>query len=203
MTVPTVRLRVPYITAYDEERADFRLAFGCHSQAVDGQRLSYVDPAESDWMFGVLWVRRENHQRGCPQWKQVHALRQRECMVGQLCQVCAGPAVDKGTGRVSWVLTDVPPAPSVYVTAPPTCRSCIPEAVASCPRLQRSAHAYTVGVSKSYGVVGDLFTRDAGGGVDLVRRNDFVPLDARDRLEYALARQLVVQLSDIQPAAIP
>lgn len=200
-----IRVRVPYITAYSEEMTPHPLAFAAHRGATDGIRLSYADSIPQDWQLGVLWARQGLHRRGRPEWKIVNTLRQRRCMLHLLCQVCGMPAADPLDGRTFWVLADDPGEASLgagYTNAPPTCAACIPEAITSCPRLRRGAMAYTVGGAEPYGVLADVLRPDGRRPVE-VERNIAIPLDAFHRLEYALAKQLLVVLDDLRPAPIP
>jgi hypothetical protein len=194
-----VRLRVPYITAYSDEPIAQPLRFTAHVEATDGLRLSCTNPVELDWMFGVLWARVGLHRGGRPEWKLVNTFRQRHCMLRLLCQVCAEPAA-LPDGRISWILADDPEETSGpgYTNAPPTCASCVEEAIASCPRLRRGAKVYTVGSAEPYGVLGDLWRPSRHGAIE-TQRNVVVPLDAFHRLEYTLAKQLLVVLDDLRP----
>ncbi|MFC4005810.1 hypothetical protein ACFOY2_01150 [Nonomuraea purpurea] len=198
--VPPTRLRVPYITAYDEEAVPYRLTFARDREATDGWRLSYTDAIPLDWMFGVLWSRQGLHRRGQPRWKLVNTLRQRNAMLRLLCQVCGQPAAGPD-GRVSWVLADDPGGPATgegYTNAPPTCRQCVPEALIACPRLRRGAAVYSVGEAEPYGVIANVMGPDPAGAI-VVEPNAVIPLDAFHRLEYALAVQLLVALRDLRP----
>ncbi|MEO3803281.1 hypothetical protein [Nonomuraea sp. B1E8] len=198
----TVRLRVPYITAYAEELVPYRLTFTADQSATDGLRLSYTDPVPQDWMMGVLWARVGLHRHGRPEWKLINTIRQRRCMLRLLCQVCGRSAMDDD-GRISWVLADAPGDASDgagYTNAPPTCAACVPEALTSCPRLRHGAAVCTVGGAEPYGVIAAMMRRTRGGPIE-VAPNTVIPLDAFHRLEYALARQLLVMLDDVRPAA--
>jgi hypothetical protein len=198
----TTTLRVPYITAYSEEMTPHPLEFAAHRGATDGMRLSYADSVPQDWQLGVLWARQGLHRQGRPEWKIVNTLRQRRCMLRLLCQVCGLSADDDG--RTFWVLADDPGDTSTgagYTNAPPTCRTCIPEAISACPRLRRGAAVYTVGGAEPYGVLADILRPDGRRPVE-VERNIAIPLDSFHRLEYALAKQLLVVLDDLQPAPL-
>lgn len=196
----TTALRVPYITAYSEELAPHPLEFLAHPEATDGARLSYADPIPQDWQLGVLWARQGLHRRGHPEWKIVNTIRQRRCMRLLLCQVCGQSAADSWSGRISWVLADDPGDTSAgagYTNAPPTCAQCIPAAIASCPRLRRGAAVYSVGSAEPYGIIGDVLQPSPQRPVE-VERNVVIGLDSFHRLEYALAKQLLVVLEDLR-----
>ena len=195
----SIALRVPYITAYEDEIVPCDLAFVPDREATDGLRLSYTDAVPQDRMLGVLWARQGLGRLGKPQWKLVNTIRQRNAMLRLLCQVCGQPAAG-ADGRVPWVLADDPDDTAKskgYTNAPPTCAACIPEALVACPRLRRGAAVYTVGSAEPYGVLADTFWPSGGGPVELAR-GAVVPLDAFHRLEYALAKQLLVVLDDLQ-----
>ncbi|MGW3346813.1 hypothetical protein ACWDA3_26170 [Nonomuraea rubra] len=194
---------VPYVTAHEGEQIPYDLTFACYAAATDGIRLSFHDPVEQDWMFGVLWHRQGLHRRGRPLWRLVNTPRQRRCMVRHLCQVCGSPAVDEA-GRVWWVLPEPPArAGAVQFThAPPTCRLHIPVAVEQCPRLRRGGHVYTAAGSTPYGVMGMVYKLRHGRLVQVEEATE-LPLEAFHRLEYALATQLVVALDDLRPEPFP
>lgn len=201
----TTTLRVPYITAYSDELAPHPLAFLAHPEATDGARLSYADPIPQDWQLGVLWARQGIHRRGRPEWKVVNTIRQRRCMLHLLCQVCGQPAADPVDSRISWVLADDPGETSAgagYTNAPPTCASCVPEAIASCPRLRRGAAVYSVGSAEPYGIIGDVLRPSLPRPVE-VERNVVIGLDSFRRLEYALAKQMLVVLEGLRREPTP
>jgi hypothetical protein len=195
------KLQVPYITAWSEETMDHGLGFDWSGEAR-GLRLTYADPHPSDWSLGVLWMRQGLSGRGKPEWKRVNSLRQRRCMLRKLCQVCGGSAVDERTGRTWWVLADEadqgPPAAG-YTNAPPTCLPCIPDSLTLCPHLRRGAAVYTVGDAQPYGVVADLFAPSDGKKIVHVQRSATLQLDEFQKLQYALAKQLLVVLDDLVP----
>lgn len=197
------RPQVPYVTAYDGEDLDYALALAPSLEATDGIRLSYADPVDTDWLYGVLWHRHGMSRAGRPAWKLVNTNRQRRCMLHLLCQVCGRSARDDD-GAIWWVMAE-PPTPTgagePSTNAPPTCRRCIPIARQSCPRLRESAHLYTATAAEPYGVMADVF-KPSGRGVVLVRETTELPLDAFHELEYALAKQLLVKLEGLQPAHI-
>lgn len=198
-------LLVPYITAWSGERLPYRLAFETHPEAA-GPRLTYTDPTWYDRLYGVLWARQGLSRTGRPEWKLVNTLRQRRAMLHSLCQVCGQPATDPGTARTWWLLADDPSDTDQgdgYTNAPPTCRACIPQAVVSCPRLRRSAAAYTVTGHEPYGVLADVFTPRPDGGCERVDHNVEIPLEAFTRLETALAAQMLVVLHGLRREPLP
>ncbi|MBN6054485.1 hypothetical protein JYK22_21265, partial [Nonomuraea sp. RK-328] len=127
-------------------------------------------------------------------------------MLRDLCQVCGESATDCWTGRIWWVLADDPSDTSCgdgYTNAPPTCHSCIPSAIASCPRLRRSAAVYTVGGSEPYGVLAGVVQESTSGGEIVLKKNVCLALDEFARLELAMATQLLVVLHDLRREAAP
>lgn len=194
-------VQAPYITPYSEESINYDLALARHAGATDGWRLSYPDPAADDWLLGALWARHENHRRGHPLFDQIHIRRQRECMLGQLCQVCQQTAWDPTSGRLWWVFPREVPAADMYLTKPPACVGCVGKAISACPLLRREAYVYTSGDYEPYGVLGDVFSL-SGGQVRIERGQD-IPLDAFHTLEYTLARALTVHVQDMRREPAP
>lgn len=203
MTVP-VRLRVPYVTAYDGEDVAYQLALMSDPEATDGRRLSYTNPLKQDWLFGVLWHRHGMTRVGNPEWKLVNTVRQRRCMLHALCQVCGQPAADDD-GRIWWVMAEEPgrsPLGEPFTNAPPTCRPCIPEARTLCPRLRTGSLVYTARGIEPYGVVAEVY-QPVGRGLLAMGQSTELPLDAFRQLEYALAKQLLVVLDGLMAAPTP
>lgn len=197
----TTALRVPYITAWSDEEMPHPLAFE-FSAEVAGLRLTYPDPHPEDWVFGVLRARHGILRGGRPEWLKVNTLRQWQCMDHALCQVCGLPAADPETGRIWWLLTDADGTGDGYSNAPPTCKSCIPEAIASCPRLRSNASVCSVADCEPFAVLGDVFEFGAGGA-NLVERNVLVGLDEFRALAAVLAQQLVVTLHGLREEPLP
>lgn len=189
-------LPVPYVAAYSSETVALNLAVIHDVWALSQRRLSYTDPAASDWAMGVLWARQKTHRHGKPQYDELHTLRQRECMLHRLCQVCAGPAVNPATGLLTWVFHKEVHSAAGRLSKPPTCPQCIPEVRAACPRLQQEAHVYTSPNYEPWGVKGIVVS--AGGST----RQD-VPLTDLVTLEYTLARALTVYVSGLRPERAP
>lgn len=194
-------LRVPYITAYDEELPDLQLMLVPDAGTTQRVRLGFVGAVEQDWNQGVLWYRAGLHRRGKPEWRLVNTLRQRRCMSQLLCQVCGGTAVMRD-GRISWLLAapaERSAAGVQFTSAPPTCESCIPEALATCPRLG-AGMVCSVQAAHPYGVRGDLM-KVTGSGLVTAAADHFATLDAYRQLEFMLAKQLVVALEDLRSVA--
>ncbi|MER5646589.1 hypothetical protein [Streptosporangium sp. NPDC002524] len=191
----------PYVTPYAEESLDLPLAF---EWAAEGPRLTYRDALPQEWMFGVLWARCGTAQEGKILWHMVHTLRQRRCMLKRLCRVCGKPATDPDTGRVCWILPSAlaDDFRSSWPTAhPPTCKAHVGEALTACPYLRREAPVVcTVGDYFPVGVLANLYGEDDGGRVVETRHQIAIGLDEFHLLPRALATQLIVQISDLQPA---
>ncbi|MFD1538203.1 hypothetical protein [Nonomuraea guangzhouensis] len=190
--------RTPYVTAFSGESVAVNLTFIRDTWSLSGWRLSYTDPVASDWDMGVLWARQKTLRRGSVRYDEMHTLRQRECMLGRLCQVCRGPAPDSGTGRLAWVFHAEPPAPSGRLSKPPICLGCLPEAINACPHLRREAHVYTSGDYYVWGVKGVIVSPL---GCETVLRD--IPHDDLHALESTLARALVVHVSDLRREPAP
>ncbi|MFI6317348.1 hypothetical protein ACIBG8_07505 [Nonomuraea sp. NPDC050556] len=201
MTVVS-RLRVPYVTAYDEECVQRPFAVVLDAGATEGWRLGFVGAGEQDWMLGVLWYRPGLHRRGKPEWRLVNTLRQRRCMLYLLCQVCGGTAVNDDR-RINWVLAESPemtPQGVPFTNAPPTCQGCVSEALDSCPRLGSEARVYTVRAAAPYAVVGDV-VQISQTGLSVAEWNRLITIDSFRQLEHTLAKQLLVTLDDLQPSS--
>jgi hypothetical protein len=200
----TTPLRVPYITAWSEEAVEHNLLFTHHPEA-GGPRLTYPDPHPTDWVYGVLRARHGLNRGGRPEWKMVNTLRQWRCMEQRLCQVCGGSAVDPETGRIWWLLSDNPDESAAvkgYTNAPPTCRGCIPEAIATCPHLRRAAATYTAGDCEPHAVLAKILLPIGSYKTIVVDRTAIVWLDEFQELVYALAQQLIVLLHDLRPVPL-
>ncbi|MEU4225783.1 hypothetical protein AB0F17_15935 [Nonomuraea sp. NPDC026600] len=200
-------VQAPYVTAFTGEHVALNLAIARHAGAMTKARLSYRDPVDEDWMFGALWARQATNRVGDPDFRALHTLRQRECMLGRLCQVCQGSAADPSSGRLWWVWPAPVAASSAVLSKPPTCRACIPKAIAACPSLRGSAHVYTSDDYEPRGVVGHVFS-DVGGVLRMQEgllpgRLWEIPLDAFRRLEYTLARALIVRTWGLRREHIP
>ncbi|MEU4224240.1 hypothetical protein AB0F17_08100 [Nonomuraea sp. NPDC026600] len=192
MTAATV-LPVPYVTAYEEESVALNLTFIGDTWALNGLRLSYTDPTDSDRDRDVLWARQKTCRAGRVLYDEMHTVRQKECMLGRLCQVCQRPALDPRTERFTWVFHVEPPAMSGRLSKPPICRDCLPEAITVCPYLRREAHVYS---SAGYGVWGVKGLVLSPFGREPVWRD--VPRDDLHTLEFTLARALVGYVSELR-----
>lgn len=181
-----VALPVPYVAAHAEEGIATNLTFVRDVWAISGLRLSYTDPTPSDWDRDVLWARQKTLRRGTVRYDEMHTGRQRECMLGALCQVCRAPALDPGTRRLTWVFHAELPAISGHLSKPPICKGCLPETIAACPYLRRESHVYTSDDYSVWGVKGLVLS--PLGDVPVMRD---VRRDDLEILEWTLARALV------------
>jgi len=198
----TTQLRKPYVTPYEEETLDLPLAF----EWADGRpRLTYRDALPQEWMFGALWARCGTARQGKILWNLVHTLRQRRCMLRGLCRVCGESATDPATGRIWWIMPAAlagdlrSPWPTAH---PPTCKAHVAEALTACPYLRREVPVVcTVGDYTPVAVLANLYGQDDDGRVVETRHQIPVGLGESHLLQRALATQLIVQVSDLQPVA--
>ncbi len=202
------KLRVPFVIAYSGELVSTPIGFV--KRSIGGVRLSYRLSQRGDVVSGVLRARCLQTRAGLPQWRLLNTRRQWAAMERLLCQVCGEPAPDDD-GRIPWIMTATAfreiDETSGLTSAPPTCRTCIPEALDSCPRLGISSAVYTAGRSHVAAVLADMYTPGPRCGAGLYQavptgeHNVEVSFSRADLLPYALATQLIVQVDDLQPAA--
>jgi hypothetical protein len=194
--------RVPDANVWTGELIPYRLTF-VWDDALRDVRLSYLDPVNDDRMFEVLWAQHGQDRSGHHKWRGVNALRQRAMMLEHSCMVCSRPAtVD---GRVPWLFHTDPEriaGGELLTNLPPTCRSCIPEALETCPPLRRQSRYCTAAGSRPYGIVADLYSPGDDATAVRVKRDVMLPLTS-PILRFALAKQLWVALEDVQDASLP
>ncbi|MEQ4721278.1 hypothetical protein [Nonomuraea sp. B19D2] len=196
MKVSETGFRYPYVIGWTGEVQEHRLQWKQHR---DGETLAYVDHRRSDYALGALRLRQGQKMTGRPDFKTMNTRRQWRSMDKHLCQVCAGSAVDRDTGRIWWLLSSgYGDDGDGYTNAPPTCRACIPEAISQCSHLRRNAAVFTVAASYPYGVRGDVFLPYLPP-VAPFERNALVRF-TDDEIAHCIARELVVRLHDVQPA---
>ncbi|MCF6476444.1 hypothetical protein FAF44_50110 [Nonomuraea sp. MG754425] len=190
---------VPYTIAYANELVEDPISFEWHNRE---NRLTYGKPRRGDWMHGVLLgrvrdLRDRPDRRGPERMRKLNRQRQRRCMDKLLCQVCGAPATDPDSGLIPWVLTKTvferTGPDSGRTNAPPTCWTCMPEALEQCPMLNDDFALYTVASTTSAGVLADLY-RLGVPTPTLSRRNVFVAWDAIAFHARALATSHVVEL---------
>ncbi|WP_436757448.1 hypothetical protein [Streptosporangium sp. V21-05] len=197
-------LRVPYVIAHADEVVPQPLRFV--RRPLGGLRLAYDIPRRGDEVRGVLRVRVLTTRRGAPQWRKLNTLRQWRCMERLRCQVCGKTATDPDTGRIPWIMTDtafreIPGDPTGGLTsAPPTCRACIPDALATCPQLGISSTVCTVAHAEPAAVLADIFTPGPGRrAIPTGERSVEVSLRDEVSIPRALATQLIVRVQDMRP----
>ncbi|WP_327090279.1 hypothetical protein OIE66_06550 [Nonomuraea sp. NBC_01738] len=77
----------------------------------------------------------------------------------------------------------------------------MPQALASCPRLRGNGALFTVRAAESYAVLADMVRPGQSGTVTIDWDALIEPDDFR-RLDYGIAKQLVVALYGLGPAAM-
>ncbi|MEU4224728.1 hypothetical protein AB0F17_10555 [Nonomuraea sp. NPDC026600] len=194
--VSETAFRYPYVIGWTGETQNPPLKW---VPRRGGLRLGYVVPHRDDFGNGVLRLRQSQNRAGRPDFKTVNTLRQWRCMEKRLCQVCARSAVDRATGRIWWLLSSGYGGDGDgYTNAPPTCPTCIPEAISQCSHLRRNAAVFTVGGCSPYGVRADVFVPYLPPLVPF-ERNAILRFDDYD-MHHVLARELLMRLQDVQPA---
>ncbi|WP_214109806.1 hypothetical protein [Acrocarpospora catenulata] len=207
---------VPYVIARSGELVNDPLLFAMDwSRRREVLYLTYASRRAADWVGGILRARVLDSGVGDPLWRQVNTVRQWRCMSELLCQVCGLPAAEPGE-PIPWILTEtafhglagVPDADGGAgngdagdTNQPPTCRRCIPSALAFCPRLGVSAEVVTAGSAEPVAVLGELFQPGEGAGWRWpvsVGHNVYIGLDEFARHPRVLATQLVMRLHDIR-----
>ncbi|WP_053739170.1 hypothetical protein [Nocardia sp. NRRL S-836] len=197
---------VPYITVWTGEQIDLttrRIAYltddGAEYVAVARTDVSAVAAGsvllERRDGFGLLWFSGLNKPGvGEPLWAQVHALRQRECMVGRRCQVCGGTFPHGQAVTFLVPEKDVPEDGSPFETLhPPVCDTCRPWALLQCPHLREQATFVWV-TARAYrptSVLADLYVRDRETLVIGEELSVDLPL-GHDMLRYAVVKQMRV-----------
>jgi len=198
MSIPATTattFRYPYVIGWTGEVEQHSLKW---IPRHGGLRLSYTVPRQGDRSNGVLRLRQGQSRTGRPDFKTVNTWRQWRCMEQRLCQVCTGSAVDRETGRIWWLLSGDGRDGDGYTNAPPTCRTCIPEAISQCSHLRRNAAVFTVGDCSPFGVRADVFVPYLPPLVPF-ERNAVLRFDEYD-MHHALARELLMRLHDVQLA---
>lgn len=164
-------LTVPYITAWSQETTQHLPALE-RRHGPRGSFLAYRGETPYDRTHtGTLWVRQSIARgKGHALFREVHALRQRQCMARLKCQVCGidcvegevtegerRPYGEHYTERQLWVLRSADGSPiqeGERTLSPPVCLGCVPESVRDCPHLREGYAAAWVGYAPSWGVYG-------------------------------------------------
>ncbi|MEV6866632.1 hypothetical protein AB0M44_37255 [Streptosporangium subroseum] len=188
------QLRAPAVVAHEGEAVPQYVIF---AEGPNGPRLRHARPRPGDWGYGVLRARQKTNKRGRPIFPAVHTRRQWQYIDLGLCQVCTGSARDPDSGRWWWLLSDDgQSAAQGYTNAPPTCRDCIPEAIAQCPHLREAAAVYTVANFEPYGVLANLYQPLGELAIPAMEKVELTLSDPRGG--QALATQLLVLLHGLQ-----
>ncbi|WP_145502612.1 hypothetical protein [Streptomyces sp. CFMR 7] len=153
-------LHVPYIAPWSAEKSP---PYTIVDRVVRGRpSIGYADETHLDRRRGVLWMRQGVARGvGTPALGGVHSLRQRQCMVHLLCQVCGNSTFDDHFTawgeRHLWVAraTEGRALQEGEITAsPPICLPCALESVDACPRLRAGFTAALVTYVEPWGVLG-------------------------------------------------
>ncbi|WP_327384900.1 hypothetical protein [Streptomyces sp. NBC_01207] len=165
-----MRVPIPYVAAYSNELPPRDIDL-CLEVPINGKpHLAYTHPRPDDRdAHGNLWVRMtrpSGDERGRVKYDCMDPLRQRECMEGLLCQVCAKPAeTSAGTVFVEWQRPGEQPKrlDRIVTDTPPVCRNCLPLSLLACPFLrdEKSAVALLARKSVQSGVSGTVYHVDA------------------------------------------
>jgi hypothetical protein len=200
-------LRIPDQNLWTGELIDAPLAF-VWDPAINNIRLSYRDPRDEDWEHGVLWVRHGQDRSGFYKWKAVNTPRTRVMMAENLCMVCSGSCV-REDGRIWWLFVedpDVAPDGTPVTNLPPTCGACMPESLATCPRLVERSRVVSVGGTSPYAVTADLYmpsTLDEQPAKAAHEANILLGEGYGSFLTMALGKQLWVLLHDMRDEPPP
>ncbi|MYR97061.1 MULTISPECIES: hypothetical protein [unclassified Streptomyces] len=162
MSVPA-----PYVAALSSDLQPLETELCVEVPRNGVPRIAYVEPrpGERD-AHGNLWCRKTRVPGGHVLFGEMDPERQRECMEGLLCQICAQPAERKDrTLFIEWQHDDEPPMRlnRIKTDMPPLCPSCVPVALRHCPFLRRDQSAVLLRVRKSIpcGVGGTTYQASA------------------------------------------
>lgn len=157
---------MPYVVAYSNELGP-RESDLCLEVPRNGvPHIAYQHPRPNDRdAHGNLWARMTRPpegERGRVIFDSMDPLRQRECMEGLLCQVCAKPAeTSAGALFIEWQRPGEQPKPlsRIATDAPPVCRTCLPLSLRHCPFLpsEETMRVLLVRKSNPSGVSGTLY----------------------------------------------
>ncbi|MFE3601277.1 hypothetical protein [Streptomyces sp. NPDC059142] len=203
-------LVIPYITARQGEKPVPQEQLVIRgSGGRGGIQYRYENPRDRD-LKRVLWARCSQKLGGAPRWSEVHPARQRECMVGLRCQVCARPADRTAAGYL--FLAKARPGSSGLsakswegraTAQPPLCLAHARVAVEKYPHLAPRCVVLRVAAPRLYGVTGVLYQPVPGQrqprpvpGQD-PERAQTVPYDDVRRLPWVLASQLLRTLHGV------
>ena len=142
--------------------------------------------------LGLLWFKLmpDRQDTGTPGFAALHAERQRDCMIGRRCQVCGqhfGPAPT--TFLVAAEAMRVPGS-AFYTMTAPTCTTCIPVAMRTCPEQRKvprsivTAHRY----EPTY-VLCDIYTPTGKQSTERLALDD-------PKLSRALVKQIGIRIHE-------
>jgi hypothetical protein len=171
----------------------------------DGSGLTYEreTPRDRD-RHGVLWARiGEAPGAGRPDYRAMHAYRQREAVFGLRCQVCGGPAARTARGWLFLVPAhDSPQSPEretgrdaegTLTTKPPVCRPCAELAIRLCPHLGEPLLIHSR-KPRVWGVFGGYCTPAEDGRTLRASQDAYHPYGAAGS-PWFLASQAVLELT--------
>ncbi|GAA4936270.1 hypothetical protein GCM10023334_045160 [Nonomuraea thailandensis] len=201
-------LRIPDQNLWTGELLDLPLFFDW-DPIVEDIRLSYSDPTDDDWDHGLLWVRHGLNRAGKFRWKAINTPRTRVMMREHLCMVCSC-SCQRPDGRYWWLFVndpDIAPDGTSITNLPPTCGACIPESLATCPRLAERSRVVSVAGTSPYAATVDLYEPGPGDSLPVpavkVCHEVNVLLDkGSEWLRYALGKQPWLMLHDLRDEAL-
>ncbi|MFJ2603764.1 hypothetical protein ACIO13_02075 [Streptomyces sp. NPDC087425] len=165
-------LTTPYVAARASDKAPLKSELTIE-YGPTGPRLAYTTKRPNDRdAHGNLWLRVDESpdNPGRVLYDCMHSTRQRRCMEGMLCQICAQPADRDKQGWlfIDWRRPDSPPTwPERSVTSmPPLCAEHAQLSLRQCPFLRRDEHVLLrVRKPHLYGVSGTLHRLTPNGWV--------------------------------------
>ncbi|MFI1021249.1 hypothetical protein [Streptomyces olivaceus] len=197
---------VPFITPWSAEAAPSPPVVVRHG--IGGTGLGYPDedPRADRWN-DALWARLPATRGvGVPNFAGIHALRQRQAMRRELCQVCGGPTFgtlpDERTLYLLGARDSDPIREGETTQAPPVHADCARLAIRECPHLRRGWAAALVQYAPAWGVAGipydpktlTALPGPAGAPDGLVE----VPYTDEARMRWVLAAREIVRLHGVQ-----
>lgn len=198
-------LRIPDQNLWTGELLDLPLWIDWDLTLQD-LRLTYADPRDDDQEHGVLWLRHGQDRSGDYKWKAVNTPRTRVMMREHRCMVCDSSCVRDDDGRIWWLFVNDPetaPDGTPITNLPPTCRACMDESLATCPRLIERFRVVSVADTEPYAVTADIYRPGEGDRLPLpavkVRHEAIVTLEKGNGwLPFALGKQPWLLLYDMR-----
>lgn len=191
-------LVIPYLTARSGERVVPQTSVIVRP---DGQGIGYRHerPGERD-QHNVLWMRCSPPDRDAkPRFKVVHPLRQREVMLGLLCQVCGGQPSSTRKGMLFFQKQDPDADPmwwpnSEFSLHPPICLTCAHAALSRC-RFVAHAQAVRVRKPRIWGVWGTGYRPGPSGTLRSASEDVRCAYTNRQLSRWVIAQQAIVELN--------